>query len=198
MKNVLLVPGLPLSIALLALGLSSRAPAENTAAKEVPVILSGGFETNPVDHGRPVALVAGALGVAPEVFREAFSHVHPAGPGKGPEPEQVRDNKAALMKALAKFGITNDRLDEVSNRYRYAQWRGERWPTKPATAYAVVENGTITKFVIKDGGYGYTSLPVVSVPGVRDYAGKAELKFDKDFVKNGSIAAIAVFPEEKK
>src|SRR4051812_1979791 len=97
MKNVLLVPGLPLSVALLALGLSSQAPADTTAAKEVPVVFAGGYETNPVDHGRPVALVAGALGVAPEVFREAFGHVHPAGPGNGPEPEQVRDNKAALM-----------------------------------------------------------------------------------------------------
>ena len=165
MKTVLLVPGLPLSMAILAMGFSSHAPAENSAAKEVPVVFAGGYRNNPVDHGRPVALVAGALGVAPEVFREAFSHVHPAGPGKGPEPEQVRDNKAALMKALGKYGITNDRLDEVSNRYRYAQWRGERWAAKPAKAFAVVENGNITKFVVTDGGYGYTSLPEVSVPG---------------------------------
>lgn len=44
----------------------------------MPVVFSGGHETVGVDHGRPVVLIAAALGVKDEVFREAFSHVHPA------------------------------------------------------------------------------------------------------------------------
>ena len=52
-------------------------------ATRVPVVFSGGRETEGVDHGRPVVLIAAALGVKPEVFREAFTHVHPAGPGSG-------------------------------------------------------------------------------------------------------------------
>jgi hypothetical protein len=200
MKKILLSSGFVSCLALLTVPFFiTRAPADDTAPKQLPVVFSGGYETVPVDHGRPVALVAGALGVAPEVFREAFSHVHPAGPGSGgPTGEEARANKTALMSRLGKYGITNDRLDTVSNRYRYASWRGEKWPSKAATAYAVVENGQITKFVVTDGGYGYCSLPEISVPGVRDYAGKAELGFDKNFEKNGTITSIAVVPPEAK
>jgi hypothetical protein len=42
------------------------------AEAKVPVTFSGGHETDPQDRGRPVVLVAGALGVKPEVFRKAF------------------------------------------------------------------------------------------------------------------------------
>ena len=49
------------------------------------------------------------------------------------QPEQVRKNKAALMGALAKYGVTNERLDAVSNYYRYRPQEGEMWPTTPAT-----------------------------------------------------------------
>src|SRR5258708_2366054 len=85
----------------------------------------------------------GAL-VAPEVFREAFSHVLPAGPDSGgPTEGEARANKAALMAVLGKYGITNERLDEVSNRYRYVKSHGQMWPTKAAVANALVQNGVI-------------------------------------------------------
>ncbi len=45
---------------------------------KIPVTFSGGHETDPKDHGRPVVLVAAALNVKPEVFRKAFSGVTPA------------------------------------------------------------------------------------------------------------------------
>jgi len=48
--------------------------AEETRA---PVALSGGRDTDCRDGGRPVALVAGGLGVKSEVFREAFRGVTP-------------------------------------------------------------------------------------------------------------------------
>ncbi len=89
-------------------------------AKRVPVVFSGGHETVGIDHGRPVALIAAALGITDDVFREAFSRVRPARPGSGgPTNEEAQQNKAALMKALGKYGFTNERLDAVSNFYRY-------------------------------------------------------------------------------
>ena len=52
-------------------------------SKHVAVVFSGGHETDGRDGGRPVILIAAALKVKPEVFRAAFSGVHPAR-GGGP------------------------------------------------------------------------------------------------------------------
>src|SRR4051794_23144238 len=88
------------------------------SAETKALIFSGGHDTDPRDHGRPVVLIAAALGVKTEVFREAFSGVTPAG-DRRPTGDEARRNKAALMKVLQPLGITNERLDEVSNYYRY-------------------------------------------------------------------------------
>ncbi len=127
-----------------------------------------------------------------EVFREAFSHVRPAKPGTEPEPEQVRRNKAALMGALGKYGISNELLDTVSNYYRYARSRGEMWPTTPAVGYARLENGKITGFVITSGGSGYSSPPSVSVKGMPGVTAQAKLAFSKDFEANGAVAEVTL------
>ena len=158
----------------------------------VPVVFSGGHETDPQDRGRPVNLVAAGLGVPTDVFREAFSQVRPAHGGAPPAPEQVRENKKALMSALRKYGVTNERLDEVSNYYRYVRERDELWTNKPAQAIAIVQNGVVTKFEIIDGGAGYSSPPTVSVPNVNTDSAKVELSFGKDLKKNGSISAITL------
>jgi hypothetical protein len=158
----------------------------------VPIVFSGGHETDPKDRGRPVVLIAAALGVAPDVFREAFSRVHPAPPGNEPEPGQVRQNKAALMSALGKYGVTNERLDEVSNYYRYVQSRGELWTNKPAEANAVVKDGVVIGFEIVSAGSGYSSPPTVTVPSVKEAAGVVKISFGKDLKTNGSIVSIAV------
>jgi hypothetical protein len=167
--------------------------------RKVPVVFSGGYDTDPKDHGRPVVLVAGALNVPPEVFREAFSHVHPAGPDSGgPTGEEARANKAALMSALGKYGVTNDRLDTVSNRYRYVRSHGEMWPTAPAKANALVQNGVVTGYEIVSGGFGYSSAPTVTVPNVKAAPAKVELSFGKDFESNGSISKITIAPDKGK
>jgi len=165
----------------------------------VPVTFSGGHETVPVDHGRPVVLIAAALGVKDEVFREAFSHVHPAGPGSGgPTDAEARANKAALMNALGKFGVTDARLNDVSNFYRYPPGRGNLWKVTPATANALVKNGAVIGYEITGGGYGYTTVPSVSVPGFANAAAKVELSFGKDFESNGAVSAIAVVQGKEK
>ena len=163
------------------------APVENT---EVIVTISGGFETDPRDKGRPVALIAMALGVPADVFREAFSHVTPAGAGEEPDPEQVKKNKQALLNVLGPYGVTNERLDEVSNYYRYNASAGETWPRTQATAQAIVENGVVTGFVITNPGAGYTSTPTVIVTGAGTVNAVATVSYTTDFATNGSITAI--------
>lgn len=171
------------------------APAKPLPAgvTRVPVVFSGGYETDPRDRGRPVILIGSALGVTAEVFRDAFSGVHPAGPGKGgPTGEEARANKKVLMTALGKHGITNERLDEVSNFYRYPPGSRELWKHTPAVANALVKNGAVVGYEITEGGAGYTSPPTVTVPGVEGPAPKVELAFGKKFETNGSVSAITV------
>lgn len=158
-----------------------------------PVVFSNGHETVPVDHGRPVALIAAALGVKDEVFREAFSHVHPAGPGSGgPTDAEARANKAALMKALGKFGITDERINTVSNFYRYPPGSHNLWRNQPAAANALVKDGGIVGFEITSPGYGYTTPPNVSVPGMADVSATVKLAYGKDMEANGAVAEITL------
>lgn len=184
---------LPTFLALLAISVLTHA-ADPVAAgiTKVPVVFSEGHDTDPQDKGRPVVLVAGALGVPPEVFRDAFSRVHPAGPDRGPTSEEARANKAALMSVLGKYGITNEQVDAASNRYRYVRSRGEMWQHKPAVANALVKNGEVTGFEIVDGGSGYSSAPTVTVPEVKAFKAKVQLAYGKDFEKNGSVSGISV------
>lgn len=168
------------------------APAQDASATRVQVVFSGGHETDPRDKGRPVVLIAAALGVTPEVFREAFRRVQPAPAGTRPTREQERRNKAVLLAALSDYGVTNQRLDEVSDYYRYNRSRGELWPTVPATAYALLKDGKVTGFVVTDKGSGYSSSPNISVPGVGDNLAEAQLAFDTSFENNGSVASLSL------
>jgi hypothetical protein len=162
------------------------------AAVEVPVTLAGGHDTDARHHGRPVVLVAAALGVPTEVFRTAFSGVLPAGAGQQPEAAQVGRNKAALLSVLAPYGVTNARLDEVSNLYRYNATAGEMWPTRTATAVATVVGGRVTSIRVTDGGSGYSSTPSVTIPGVAGAVATAHVAYGTDVGSNGSISSISV------
>jgi hypothetical protein len=159
-------------------------------ATQVPVTFTGGHETDGPDRGRPVVLIAAALKVPPEVFREAFTHVKPAGPGQQPQEEQVRKNKHELMQRLAPYGVTDDRLNEVSNQYRYRRESGELWKHVEATAYATVSNGTVTGITITNPGSGYSSPPEVSIAGMPQVTATAVLSFGTDFATNGSVKEI--------
>ncbi len=165
--------------------------------KDVPaVILKGGFETDRKDHGRPVVLVAAGLGVPTEVFREAFSHVRPAPGGQEPDQAVVRRNKEALLGALSKYGITNERLDEVSNYYRYNQSRGEWWKYRLAKISTIIKDGQITGFKVIDGGAGYSSVPKVSVEGYKDLVAVATVSYGKDLKTNGSITDVKLIKSQ--
>lgn len=50
---------------LIILGLACAKAQNRTGITRVPVVFSGGHETDPRDHGRPVVLIAGALGIPP-------------------------------------------------------------------------------------------------------------------------------------
>jgi hypothetical protein len=158
------------------------------------VVISGGFNTDPQDNGRPVVLIAAALGVTTEVFREAFRGVTPAGAGSGgPSSEQAQQNKKALLKVLAPSGITNERLDEVSNYYRYNNSKGEIWTRTQATATATIVNGVVTGVTITNAGAGYSSNPTITITGPNGkVTATATLSYTKDFKTNGSVSAITI------
>ncbi len=161
--------------------------------RRVAVTFDGGHDTDARDGGRPVALVAAALGVPAGVFRDTFTHVHPAAPGAGgPTTAEARQNKAALLAGLSEYGVTNDRLDAVSDHYRYRRDRGELWRHRPAVAYAVMRDGAVVRFDVVDGGAGYTTPPTATVDGRPDVAVTATLAFGTDLQTNGSVASLAV------
>jgi hypothetical protein len=157
--------------------------------RKVPLVFSGGHEIGRNDFGRPVLLIAAALGVTPDQFREAFRGVTPAR-GRGPTGAEAKRNKAALMKVLRPLGVTNDRLDEVSDYYRFRPQAGELWKTTPARGYAVLEGGKLQKVVVTEPGSGYSTPPTVSVQGMEGIPLKATLHLDRELRKNGSIASV--------
>lgn len=163
--------------------------ASLAAEKEVPLVFSAGHDIGKNDFGRPVPLIAAALAVKRDDFRKAFSGVTPARGGP-PSPAQARKNKEALMKVLGPLGVTNERLDEVSDHYRFRPQEGELWPTTPAKGYAVVEEGKVKKLMVTEGGSGYSSPPQVTIKGMATVKLTATLHFDKDFQKNGSVESI--------
>jgi hypothetical protein len=174
-----------------ASGQTQRSSPSQTGTR-VPVVFTGGYETDPQDRGRPVVLVAAALGVPGEVFRAAFRSVRPAPAGQEPDPAQVRRNKEALMSALSPYGVTNERLDTVSNYYRYNGRRGEMWRHRDAAAYATVRDGKVIGFTITDPGSGYSSTPTVTLQGREQPTVRATVVFGTDFEKNGSIKELSL------
>ena len=173
------------------LALVGAAHSSGTGDTKTPVTFSGGHDTEPKDRGRPVALIAAALGVKAEVFRDAFSGVKPAKDGK-PSKEEAQRNKEALMKVLKPHGVTNERLDEVSDYYRYKPGKGNLWKTTPAKAYAVLEDGKVKRIVVTDPGSGFSTAPKAIVQGMEKIGLKVTIQFSKEFTKNGSINSIDV------
>ena len=178
------------AVALGAVG--SGSSATTSATRTVRVTVSGGHDTLAVDNGRPVALVAATLGVPATVFRKAFSGVTPAGAGEEPDPVQVGKNKAALLKVLAPYGVTNDELDRASNLYRYNGSAGQMWPTTAAVLDATVVGGRVTKVTVVKAGAGYTSAPTLTVPGVSSARLTATVAFGSVFATNGRVASVKV------
>lgn len=86
--------------------------------------LSGSAFANPAflpeDPKRPVNRISQDLNITKEQFTACFRNVAPAPQGTRPTAERVHSNKAILLSCLQKAnaGITNDRLDEVMDRYR--------------------------------------------------------------------------------
>ena len=177
--------------ALLVLAGCTATPTASTAppSTEVTVSITGGLDTEPVDNGRPVVLIAAALGVPTEVFREAFSGVTPSTDGE-PTGAEAQSNKAVLLSVLGPYGITNDQLDTVSNQYRYMGAAGELWPNTPATAEAIVADGVVTGVRVLTGGSGYTSAPTITLS--TGQTATADLAYGTDVATNGSIASIAL------
>ena len=185
--------GIGLVAVLLTATLVLRRPGSHSrdvsAARPGMIVFRDGDETDPREHGRPVALVAAAPGVPDQVFRDAFSHVRPAR-GGSPTPARARANKKVLMQALGPYGVTNRRLDEVSDYYRCNRSRGEHWPHTPAAAVAVIQGDSVTGISITNPGSGYSSPPRVRVAGYPQVRVTAHLALGTDLRTNGRITAL--------
>jgi hypothetical protein len=76
--------------------------------------------------------------------------------------------------------------------------RGELWPVKAAVANALVQNGEVTGFEMVSGGSGYSSEPVVTVPGFKGLAATGKLSFGTLMESNGSVSGIVIQPVKTK
>ena len=160
------------------------------------VVFEGGHETDSRDQGRPVKLIASALNVEEQVFRDAFSGVTPSSFGP-PTPSHARENKKILMKVLGKHGVSSERLDEVSNHYRYRPGSGELWTHVPASAAAVIENGKVTSVTITNPGAGYVQPPRLVIAGHERVRLKAKIGFTDDLKTNGHLESIQLVDEAR-
>jgi hypothetical protein len=174
----------------------AQTPAAPTADAEtkVDLVFSGGHETVGEDRGRPVVFIAAALKVPDQVFRDTFKHVHPAKRDSGPTDAEARANKEALLAGLSPYGVTDERLNEVSNYYRYRRSAGEMWKNTSAKATATVKKGVVTRVTITDAGSGYSSPPTISIAGVTVSNLTAKMAYGTDFATNGSIKEITIGP----
>jgi hypothetical protein len=170
---------------------STGACTANSGEQHVELKFSGGYTTDSRDHGRPVKLIASALGVPCEVFRRAFSGVNPARDHR-PSGDEQRQNKEALLSVLGPYGITNDRLDAVSDFYRYNAQEEDLWKHESAAGYAIVVKGKVTGFKLTNPGFGYTAPPTVTIPGFTATTPIVKLKFSQDCYSNGSVASISI------
>ncbi len=178
---------------LTGLALVVAAQGAPTASKRSTAVkIAGGHTTDARDAGRPVVLIAAALGVPADVFRQAFSAVNPAGAGEEPSGEQVQANKAALLRVLAPYGVTNERLDEVSDYYRYNGSAGEVWRQVHATAKAVLRNGKVVSVRIVGGGAGYSSAPKVTLTGYPKVKVRATIAHGTNLATNGRVSKLTI------
>jgi hypothetical protein len=162
-----------------------------SATRTVAVTVSGGFVLGADDYGRPVPLYASMLGVTPAVFRQAFAGVRPD-TAHDPSAAQQQTNKGALMSVLAAYDVTNARLDEVANYYRFDGTRGQTWPHRAARVEAVVSGGRVVSVRILDAGAGCTQSPTLTVPGYPATTLTATVEFTRSFATNGQVAAVAI------
>ena len=94
------------------------------------------------------------------------------------------------MAVLGPHGVTNERMDEVADYYRFRPQEGELWPTREAEAYAEVEGGRIARIVVTEGGSGYSSPPTAMVKGFEGEKFEVRLRFSKTLEENGEVESV--------
>jgi hypothetical protein len=172
--------------------MSNKSSTKNRVPKPGSVIIEDGYLTEEIDKGRPVRLIAAALKVTPEVFRDAFSNVRPERGGGKPSPTRARENKSVLLAALGKYRVTNERLDEVSDFYRYRPGTDELWKHKPAVIEAIIVDNQVIELKIVQPGAGYSSEPNITIVGYENVKVKSTLEFTTDLKTNGRIASLTI------
>jgi hypothetical protein len=186
------VPFLFAQSPLKTIDMGNKKAAKNDKSNPGTVIIESGYLTEEIDEGRPVRLIAAALKVTPEVFRDAFSNVRPERGGGRPSPARARENKSVLLRALGKYGVTNKRLDDVSDFYRYRPGSDELWNHTPAVIEAVILNNQVTELKIIHPGAGYSSEPNISIAGYEHVKVKSTIQFTSDLKTNGNISSVTI------
>lgn len=87
------------------------------------IFLSSALANPPMlknDPKRPVDKISQELGITEQQFINCFNDVNPAPQGSQPTKQRERMNKAVLLPCLQRANpdITNDRLDQVMDKYR--------------------------------------------------------------------------------
>ncbi|NQZ84340.1 MAG: hypothetical protein HRU03_01360 [Nanoarchaeales archaeon] len=154
--------------------------------------INGGYELDLEDKGRPTKLISEGLGISQEQFQYAFSFVTPAGAGRSPTKEEEEKNKIALMNVLEPLGISNDKLDEVSNYYRYRTEVNKKWRHVEAELYAVIIDGVVVSVEITNKGAGYTSKPSLSIEGFEDVELVPVISFSTHLESNGELSEVII------
>ncbi len=94
------------------------------------------------------------------------------------------------MKSLGTQGVSNDRLDEVSDYYRFQPQSGKIWTHKPAKAHALIVDGKIERIVVTDPGHGYCSAPKIVVLAMRKRSLKSSSSSRRISKRMGAIKEI--------
>ena len=96
------------------------------------------------------------------------------------------------MRVLEPHGVTNERMDEVADYYRFRPQDGELWPTRSAKAEAIVVDGKVQRVDVTDGGSGYCSPPAATIAGYPKLTLGVQLSFDDDLENNGVVSGVTV------
>jgi hypothetical protein len=155
----------------------------------ITMTITDGHDTDESDGGRPTILIAAALEVTQEQFQYAFSFVTPEDQGHLDD-ETAEANKAELLSRLEEYGVTNDRLDEVTDYYRYAP-EDPLWDVIPAEIEVTIIDDEVVEIEIIEAGAGYSSEPTLSVPGY-DFTFTVEIEYGTDLRTNGNISSVTL------
>ena len=131
-------------------GTPAAAKSRSTAAK----ITGGHVDRSARQRAAGRARRGGARACRRRSSAQAFSAVTPAGAGQEPDPAQVQANKAALLKVLAPYGVTNERSTRSPTTTATTARPARSGSRARRRAKAVVRSGKVVVGADREGRRG--------------------------------------------